>query len=101
MSEVVIDEGLSPYGTRTRLHIATDTIIKQTTYDAEPILARAKAMREATEGQRWGEGKIVGQIPMAVYSQLIGIKDKQERRKKLREWLQANPAFVTFDRYLK
>ena len=101
MSELVIDEGCTPFGTRTRLHVATDTVIQQKTYDAEPILERAKQMREATEGQRWGEGKIVGQIPMAVYSQLILIKDQQERRKKLREWLQANPAFVTFDRYLK
>jgi hypothetical protein len=101
MSEVVIDEGATPYGTRTRIHLATDTVIEQKTYDAEPILREAEMARQATEGQRWGDGKVVGKVPMAVYAQAIVIKDPRERHKFIANWLRENPKFVTFDKFLK
>lgn len=100
MSEAVIDEGASPYGTRTKLHIATDTVIQQKTYDAEPILRDVQMQREAQEGARWGDGKVVGKVPMAVYAQALALRDPRERHKFIAGWLRENPAFVTFDKFL-
>lgn len=100
MSELTIDDGVTPYGTRTKLHIATDTVIQQKTYDAEPILQAAKEAREQTEGQRWGDGKVVGKVPMAVYTQCLHMSSA-DQHKYLSRWLRENPGFVTFEKFLK
>ncbi|MBA3773825.1 MAG: hypothetical protein H0X13_15445 [Ramlibacter sp.] len=102
MSEAVIDDGVSPYGTRTKIHIATDTVIEQKTFDAEPLLQYAEQARQATDGQRWGEGRLVGTIPMAIYAhQFLNIRDNAERQKAIKAWLRENSKFVMFDKYLK
>ncbi len=96
-----LDEGTDAYGVKTRLIYQGDEVVKHTSQDVEPFIEAAKVVRNATAGERWGEMRHVGYIPMHIYAELLAITDQQERKKKLREYLQANPAFVTFDKYLK
>lgn len=98
---VTVDEGVNAYGIRTKLHFEGDSLITQRTYDAEPILDACAAERAATAGERWGEMRKVGTIPMAEYAKFLAIKDNAERVKAIRAYLAQNPRFVTFDRYLK
>lgn len=97
-----VDEGFDPYGTRKQITFEGDQVVTKTTFDAQPFLERAHAARIATEGQRWGEGvgTKVGEIPMAVYSKFLTLP-AEERQKYLLGWLRENPAFVTFDKFLK
>lgn len=94
----VIDEGTAPNGVRTRLHFEGDSLITQHTYDATPHLEYARQAREATAGQRWGEGKLVGHIPAAEYARFLAIRDNADRQKAILTWLRENPAFRMFDR---
>ena len=96
-----LDEGTDQYGVRTRFVYQGDEVVKHTSQDVQSILEFAQAKRNATAGERWGEMRHVGIIPMHVYAELLAITDQNERTKKLREYIQANPAFVTFDKYLK
>ena len=98
----VMDEGFDPYGTHKQIIFDGDQVVTKRTYDAEPLLKEAHEARAATAGQRWGEGvgTRVGTIPMAIYADLL-TKPPQERQQFLLDWLRANPAFVTFDKFLK
>jgi hypothetical protein len=80
-----------------------DQAVTKLTYDAAPFIAQAHAQRIATAGDRWGEGTgtKVGTIPMAVYAEAMKIKGIKERGAFCINWLKANPAFVTFDKFLK
>lgn len=89
------------HGVVTRLHFEGDTLTVQKTYDAEPHLDRARAMRDAQDGQRWGEGKFIAHLPPAEYARLLAIPGREERSKALHKWLRENPAFVGFSRVLK
>ena len=97
---VTVDEGVTRQGVRTQLHFEGDSLIVQKTYDAEPHLRYAEAARQATAGQRWGEGKLIGHIPPAVYGKFLLIRDREERKKAVMAWLRENPAFCMFDRAL-
>lgn len=102
MSTLTINEGFDQKtGIVEKTHFADGDIIIEKSFDAQPHLEYAKQAREATEGQRWGEGKFIGHIPPAFYAQIIGIKDRQERSKAIHRFFQENPAFVMFDPYLK
>ena len=94
-------ESADPYGVQRKITIEGDQIITRLLYDAEPLLESAAEDRAATQGQKWGEMRKIGTIPMAVYCKYLVIKDVAERRKLLLDWLRANPAFVTFDKFLK
>ncbi len=98
---VTVDEGVNEHGVRTQFHFEGDFLITQRTYDAEPHLRYAKEAREATEGKRWGEGRLVGHIPPAEYARFLTIKDNAQRTEAIKAWLRENSAFVMFDRYLK
>ena len=100
MSETVIDDGMTPYGTRKRIHVSDDTIIEQNTFDAEPILDYCAAARQSTEGQRWGDGKVVGSVPMHVFASCLHM-EAADQHKFLVRYLRENPKFVTFDKFLK
>lgn len=102
MSVLTIHEGTSKNtGVTTQTHFEDDSIVVQKTFDAAPHLEYARQAREATEGKRWGEGRMVGHIPPAFYAQILTIRDPQERKKAVQRFLRENPAFVMFDRYLK
>ena len=98
-----VDDGYHAYGVHKQVTFEGDQAITKLTYDAAPFLESAKEARIATAGNRWGEGvgTKVGTMPMAVYSQLMQIKGAEERQKFALNWLKANPAFVTFDKFLK
>ena len=98
---VTVDEGTDEYGTNTKLHFEGDSLIVQKSFDAQPLLDQCAALRNATAGERWGEMRKVAEIPMAIYSQALLIRDNQERKKFIRRWLAENRGFITFDRYLK
>ena len=98
---VSIDEGINASGIRTQLHFEGDQLITQRTYDAAPHLQYAADARLATEGKRWGEGRLVGHIPMAEYARFMLIKDNKERQTAIKKWLADNRGFLMFDRYLK
>lgn len=101
MESFELDEGVDAYGVHTEVKFYSDQAQKVQTYDAEPLVEACKAERLATEGQRWGEMRKVGTIPMAVYTRFLSIKDNNERAKFVRKWLKENPAFITFDKYAK
>jgi hypothetical protein len=92
-------------GIKTEVHVEDGKTVFVKTYDAEPFLRHAAELRAQTRGESWGEyGRKVGVIPMADLAKMMrqgGELDGKEMRKWLRTWLQQNPAFVTFEKYLK
>jgi hypothetical protein len=96
-----IDMGVEQDGVRTLAKFDADgaTVVK--TWDAAPHLKHAENARIQTEGKGWGNGRLVGHIPPAIYAQVLLIKDKDERQAFLRNFLRTNPAFIMFDRYRK
>ena len=98
-----LDEGVDQFGTRKQIIFDGDQVVSKRTYDAEPLLKEAHAARVAPEYDKWGEGlgTRIGTIPMAVYADAIAIQNSEERRKFIMNWLRENPAFVTFNKFLK
>jgi hypothetical protein len=96
-----MDEGTDAYGTRKKVIFEGDRIVVNHSFDAKPFIEQAKAERIATDGQRWGDGRKVGTMPMAIYNEYLKIPGSEERKKFVLKWLRNNPAFVTFDRFLK
>lgn len=72
----------------------------QKTYDAQPLIDACADARAATEGQRWGEMRHVGTIPMAELATMMR-QDGTIDKKRCMAWLKQNPAFVTFSKVLK
>jgi pyocin large subunit-like protein len=101
-SNVTIDEGVNEYGIQRQIILEGDQAVTKLTYDAAPMLEAAAAERSATAGERWGDMRKIGTIPMA---ELIRIqetyKTEVERKAQILLWLKANPYFVTFDKFLK
>jgi len=97
-----VNEGYDAHGVHKAVTFEGDQVVTKLTYDAEPLIEAAKAERNATADQRWGDGRKVGTIPMPVlnliYAQHAG---REEREKAILGWLRQNQAFVTFDKFLK
>lgn len=87
-------------GTATVVHDLDNGYTVQKTYDAEPYLDFAKAERDITHGQTWGEGRKVGTIPPAVLATFLR-QDGGLDVKRAEAWLRANPAFVSFEPFLR
>jgi hypothetical protein len=96
-----VDEGTDAYGVNTQVIFEGNQIVKKRSFDANPILEACKAERLATEGQRWGEMRKVGTIPMAKYVEFMAIPDQNERKKKVKSWLLQNEGFITFEKYAR
>lgn len=102
MSEsFTLDEGTDRWGTHTSIIFEGDQVVKKQTFDAQPFIEQAARERAATEGQRWGEMRKVGSIPMAVYAHALTIPDSRERKKYVLNWLKERPALVGFEKFLK
>lgn len=97
-----VDDGVHAYGVHKQVTFEGDQAVTKLTYDAQPFLERAHAARAATAGDRWSEGigTKVGEIPMPVFIQAMKL-GSEERQLYLMRWLRENPAFVTFDKFLK
>ena len=85
-------------GIATRVHQDDGKTVIQKTFDAEPLLEYAKSMREGTEGSGWGEGRIVGTVPMAVLGQFMR-QDGSLDVKRCTQWIREHPAFICFDKF--
>lgn len=97
-----LDEGIDAYGVQKEVSFEGDQVVTKLTYDAEPLLEQAHSERVATAGQRWGEMRKVGVIPMAVLNQ-INAKHQGalDRKAAILTWLRDNPRMVSFDKFLK
>jgi hypothetical protein len=87
-------------GITTQVHDIDGKVVIQKTYDAQPMLEACAAERAHTEGQRWGEMRKVGTIPMAELATMMR-QDGTIDNKRALAWLKKNPAFVTFSKVLK
>jgi hypothetical protein len=98
---VKIDQYDPQLGIRTRVHETENKVAIEKVYDAEPLVETAKEMRADRAGDRWDAmGTHVGFIPMAELATMMR-QDGGFDIKRVREFLQKNPAFVTFEKYLK
>ena len=86
-------------GIRTQVHDLDNRIVIQKTFDAEPLLEACAAERHAAAGERWGDGRKVGTVPLAVLGQFMR-EDGGLDVERATAWLRENPAFITFDRFL-
>ena len=97
-----VDEGVDAYGVRKQVIFDGDQIITKLSYDAQPMLDQAHAERNATAGDRWGEMRKVGVIPMVVLNHINAtIPGALDRSAAIVRWLKANPRMVSFDKFLK
>lgn len=97
----VILKDINPHtGAVTQVHDIDGKTVFQKTFDAEPFLKQAAEERAASQGERWGEGRKVGSIPMEVLGQFMR-QDGGLDVKRLEAWLRANPAFVSFEPFLR
>lgn len=89
-------------GITTTVHNLNDSdrMVIQKTYDAKPFLDMAAEMRRQTEGEKWGEMRHVGTIPMAELATMMR-QDGTIDNKRALAFLRANPAFATFSKVLK
>jgi hypothetical protein len=89
-------------GITTTVHYVEDAnkVAIQKTYDAEPFVETAAEMRAQTEGERWGEMRHIGFIPMAELSKMLR-QDGTVDKKRCMEFLKQNPALCTFTKALR
>ncbi len=98
---VQIDQWDPQLGIRTRVHEVEGKISIQKTYDAQPLVEAAAELRAQTQGKQWNAlGTHVGYIPMADLATMMR-QDGGLDQRRVREYLQKNPALVTFDKFLK
>jgi hypothetical protein len=98
---IVYQENDAETGIRTRVHdLDSGRVVIEKQYDAQPLLDAAAEMRAQTQGQRWGEMRHVGFVPMAELGKMMR-QDGSFDRKRVMAYLRANPALATFDKVLK
>lgn len=95
---VVDTDAFRPYGIQSRIVTEDGDEIHDTWFDAEPHMVRAALLRES-QGNQWGDGKIIANLSMAQYLSLKqqGIIGDPVR---FRQWLRDNKAFCGFERAL-
>lgn len=89
-------------GITTTVHYVDDAnrVAIQKTYDAQPLVDACAEARAQTDGQRWGDMRHIGTIPMAELATMLR-QDGSLDQKRCIEWLKRNPALVTFNKFLK
>jgi hypothetical protein len=89
-------------GITTKVHYLDDAnrVVIQKTYDAQPLVDACAEARAATDGERWGEMRHIGTIPMAELATMLR-QDGTIDKKRCMEFLRKNPAFVTFNKALR
>ncbi len=97
----IIYEEFDPVtGIKSRVHKTETKVAIEKSYDAQPFLEVAKAMRAETDGQKWGEMRHVGFVPMAELGTMLR-QDGRLDQKRMLAWIKANPALCTFEKLLK
>jgi hypothetical protein len=99
---IVYTEHDSKTGISTRVHDIADSgrVVIEKQYDAAPLVQAAAEMRAATEGERWGEMRHVGFIPVAELGKMMR-QDGGFDRARVLAYLKANPALATFSKVLR
>jgi hypothetical protein len=87
-------------GITTKVHDLDGRTVFEKTYDAEPFIQTAAEMRAASDGEKWGEMRHVGFIPMAELGKMMR-QDGGIDQKRMVAYLRANPALATFSKVLK
>lgn len=87
-------------GITSIVHETETKVTIEKKYDATNFLEDAAAKRAATAGEKWGEMRHVGTVPMAELAAMYR-QDGRLDMKRMAAWLKANPKLVTFDRFLK
>lgn len=87
-------------GITSIVHETETKVAIEKKYDSTGFLEMAAARRAATAGERWGEIRHIGSIPMAELATMLR-QDGRLDMKRMAAWLRANPKLVTFDRFLK
>ena len=87
-------------GITSRVHETETKVVIEKTYDATPFLDAAKEARAKTDGERWGEMRHVGFVPMAELGKMMR-QDGRIDQKRVVQWLKDNPALCTFGKLLK
>lgn len=97
---ILIHEKNAQTGIETKVHDVDGKVVIEKSYDAQPLLDEAAERRAVTSGQRWGDMRHVGFIPMAELATMLR-QDGTIDNKRVMAWLKKNPALVTFDKVLK
>ena len=97
---ITVQEHDAQLGITTKLHELDGKTVYQKSYDAEPFLQAAAELRAQTEGERWGENRHVGFIPMAELGTMMRQDGRIDPVRAL-AWLKSRPALVTFSKVLK
>lgn len=87
-------------GIKTVVHETETKTAIEKIYDATPFLDIAHEMRAATAGERWGETRHVGFIPIAELGKMMR-QDGGFDKKRVLEWVKKNPKLCTFEKFLK
>lgn len=96
MSKLLLNENRTT-GVSTYYQTADETQRAITEQNVDDILEYAADMRQATQGEKYGDMRKMGVMPMSVIGQAMRegwINDP----KKMRQWFVDNPAFKTFDK---
>ena len=86
-------------GIKTTLHELDGKTVYEKEYDAEPFLKAAAEERAVTRGERWGEMRKVGTIPMAELATMMR-RDGTIRPEAVTAWLKRHEAMVSFEKFL-
>lgn len=101
-ANVTINEGVNAFGIQRQIILEGDQAVTKLSYDAAPFIETASAARIATSGERWGDGHLVGIIPIAELSRINETyHGAEERKHQILTWLRDNPKLVTFEKFLK
>lgn len=96
----VFKENDQQLGITSTVHeLDSGKVVIEKAYDAEPFIEMAAEARAQTAGQRWGDMRHVGTIPMAELATMMR-QDGRIDPMRVRAWLKARPALVTFDKFL-
>ena len=97
---IVFKESDKQTGVQTQVHDLDNKVVIEKSYDAQPFIEHAAEMRAATDGEKWGEFRYVGTVPMAELATMLR-QDGTLDQKRAMAWLKANPQMVAFSKLLK
>ena len=96
MAKILLKENRTT-GSQTYFESADDMQRATTEQNVDDILEYAKDMRQATQGEKYGDMRKMGVMPMSVIGQAMR-EGWLTDQNKIREWFRLNPAFKTFDK---
>lgn len=96
MAKILLNENRTT-GSKTYFEAADEKQRATTEQNVDDILEYAADMRQATQGEKYGDMRKMGVMPMSVIGQAMREGWLMDQ-KKMREWFQQNPKFKTFDR---